>query len=194
MEKIINNFLRKFNLGIVRTFPRHSIRFAKKYFKNKPITAIEIGTDRGYNAKDILKRLNVRRIYLIDPYEEYGDYLNSEENKTKKHLSNAEKVAKKGLSKYKNKVIWIKNFSDNAIKKIKEKVDFVYVDGNHEYEYVKRDIKNYWPLIKKGGILAGHDITHDKFNRNIFRAIKEFSDKAKIIPYISRTDWWIVKK
>lgn len=38
--------------------------------------------------------------------------------------------------------------------------DFVYIDGLHTYEGVKTDITNYLPLVKKGGVIGGHDYTN----------------------------------
>lgn len=35
--------------------------------------------------------------------------------------------------------------------------DFVYIDADHTYEMVKRDIEIWLPLIKKGGMIGGHD-------------------------------------
>lgn len=35
--------------------------------------------------------------------------------------------------------------------------DFVYIDADHTYEMVKRDINLWLPLVKKGGIIGGHD-------------------------------------
>ena len=35
--------------------------------------------------------------------------------------------------------------------------DFIYIDGYHDYKSIKRDIKTWWPKLKKGGILSGHD-------------------------------------
>jgi hypothetical protein len=38
--------------------------------------------------------------------------------------------------------------------------DFIYIDGLHTYEGVKNDIKNFLPLVKKGGVIGGHDYTN----------------------------------
>ena len=36
-------------------------------------------------------------------------------------------------------------------------VDFVFIDANHDYDFVKEDINNWYPKIKPDGIIAGHD-------------------------------------
>ena len=99
--------MEKLNFVVLRGFPRHSTRFAKEYFKNKKIIAVEIGTYEGYNAKSILRELNVGKFYIIDPYENYLDYASSEPD-TVTTLICARAKAKKRLKKYKNKIIWIK--------------------------------------------------------------------------------------
>lgn len=40
-----------------------------------------------------------------------------------------------------------------------EKLDFLFIDGDHSYEGVKQDFEMYSPLVKKGGIVGFHDIT-----------------------------------
>lgn len=37
-------------------------------------------------------------------------------------------------------------------------VDFLFIDGDHRYEGVKKDFEMYSPLVRKGGIIAFHDI------------------------------------
>ncbi|MFH1822136.1 MAG: class I SAM-dependent methyltransferase [Patescibacteria group bacterium] len=51
--------------------------------------------------------------------------------------------------------------SVDRIKKIlgEEKLDFLFIDGDHTYEGVKRDFLMYSPLVRSGGIIAMHDIT-----------------------------------
>jgi predicted O-methyltransferase YrrM len=38
-------------------------------------------------------------------------------------------------------------------------VDFCFIDGSHDYQSVLRDIAAWWPKIRIGGSLAGHDYT-----------------------------------
>jgi len=38
------------------------------------------------------------------------------------------------------------------------KVDFLFIDGDHTYEGVKKDFEMYRPLVKKGGLITFHDI------------------------------------
>lgn len=40
-------------------------------------------------------------------------------------------------------------------------VSFVFIDGDHRYESVKADIDAWKPVVMSGGILAGHDYTHE---------------------------------
>eukprot|EP01031_Cornospumella_fuschlensis_P040626 gene40626-49532_t len=48
--------------------------------------------------------------------------------------------------------------SDKCMERMrKEKFDFIYLDGAHDYENVKKELPLAWPLIKPGGVLAGHD-------------------------------------
>jgi len=39
-----------------------------------------------------------------------------------------------------------------------ELIDFLFIDGDHSYEGVKKDFEMYSSLVRKGGIIAFHDI------------------------------------
>lgn len=188
----INKFLaERFNFGIVIEFPRHATRFAINYFKHKEIVVVEIGTYQGFHAENLLKKLNIKKLYIIDPYEEYKDYLDSEALQTQSRLSSVEIQAKNRLEKYSDKIVWLKSLSTEAIKSIREKVDMVYIDANHEYEYVKEDLKNYYKILKDGGIMSGHDIAACP---GVGKALIEFCYGREINPIITRNDFFFVKK
>lgn len=57
-------------------------------------------------------------------------------------------------------------------------MDFCFIDANHTYEYVRSDIENYKPLIKPGGVIAGHDIYFD----SVRRAVRELIPESEITP------------
>ena len=38
-----------------------------------------------------------------------------------------------------------------------DSIDFIYIDGSHSEENVRRDVELYLPKLKKNGIIAGHD-------------------------------------
>ncbi len=42
-------------------------------------------------------------------------------------------------------------------------VDFVFVDGDHGYEPVKRDLTAWFPKVRPGGVIAGHDYGNPDF-------------------------------
>jgi len=132
--------------------------------------------------------LNIKNIYLIDPYTEYKDFLDSAPHKTSENIRFAYREVAKRLRKYKNKIVWVRKFSENAVNKIPV-CDFIYIDGNHTYDYVKKDIELYFEKVKKGGILAGHDIEE----KDVFKAFSEFVVKNKLNAWVTYPDWIIQK-
>jgi len=62
-----------------------------------------------------------------------------------------------------------------------QSVDFCFLDGDHTYEAVSEDVRNWFPKIRPGGILAGHDYVSDE-HAGVKRAVDEFfRDPATVI-------------
>jgi len=188
--KRINRYLKEyFGIGIFRDdLLRGALRFGVRYFNNKPVDVVEIGTYKGINAKQILKNLNVRSLYAIDPWNNYSEYNEYNNESLKKVYDSAMKLLKKEVKS--GKVIVVRDYSENAYNILKnKKFDFIYIDGNHDYNYVKKDIFSFWSLLKDGGILGGHDIDFT----GVLQAVSEFSAKSKLKLNAQSKDWWIIK-
>jgi predicted O-methyltransferase YrrM len=133
-------------------FPRPSTRIIQGTYGEKPLVGVEIGTGFGENALSLLHELNIERLYCIDPFVPYRDG----DGKIKEGYSSRSEHTLKSLSKFKN-VTFIRKFSSEACEEIPENIDFVYIDGNHGYDYVLADLRNYYPLVHEKGVIAGHD-------------------------------------
>ena len=69
-----------------------------------------------------------------------------------------------------------------------ESCDVVYIDMDHTYEAVKKDIEAWLPKVKTGGYLAGHDYGFEA----VAKAVNEAFPKDKIITMDGPS--WIFKK
>lgn len=83
----------------------------------------------------------------------------------------------------------IQNYSVEASKYYKDNsLDFVFIDGDHSYNAVKDDIKNWLPKLKRSGLIAGHDYT-DEYKYGVVPAVNDSFDK-KIIN-VSKSSWYV---
>ena len=119
----------------------------------------EIGVAHGVFAYHVLLQTQPSKLYLIDPWE-YGLQADVELNPTPEKQKNADKVyeyVSKVFAPYKNVEI-VRLKSEDAVFLFEDNYfDYVYIDGEHSYAAVTRDLANYFPKIKIGGYLIGDD-------------------------------------
>lgn len=159
---------------------------AKSLFQDRPVRVIEIGCAAGNNALDIFKQLNVSEFVVVDPYESYVGF----DDYDKRLLVEMRKAAEKRLEPFKRRVRWIHEDSATAVSKIDGEVDFIYVDGNHKYEYVLSDMENYYRLLSRRFVFGGHDIDAP----DVARAFVEFAAQISAANYEIKDPDWIIYK
>ncbi len=173
---------------------RDSIKFIKENL-GVGLTGVEIGVREGVHALNIIENLDIKKLYLIDPYQEYPGYGHIDFTKNRNTAAH--------ILKDKN-VEWHYKKADKAANNIPSGLDFVYIDGDHRYEKVKLDIENYYPKIRKGGVLAGHDLWRPPVQQavgelavgkslKIYRYIFEPGETWQTVG-IDHFDWWIIKE
>lgn len=178
--KAIMNIRRKLNYRIMRPMIQHI-----KDTGGHDLVGVEIGSYIGENAYNILTYLPIKRLYIVDPYVPYEGFI-CDDMKTKNDFSSAYKIAKKRLSGFDN-VTFIRKYSVDAVKDVPDNLDFVYIDGNHDYEYVKQDTELWYPKVKKGGVIGGHDMGH----LGVTKFFLEFAPSKDY--HVKLCDWWIKK-
>lgn len=141
-------------------------RLADNWFNNinindytdTPINYLEIGTFYGANILSVAKTYglhNDSKLYCIDPwedYDEYPEYKNQQQFIYDSFINNVEK------SGAKNKIIINRGYSNNELPKMQDEFfDIIYIDGNHEPEYVLEDAVLSFRKLKKNGIMIFDD-------------------------------------
>ena len=166
---------------------RPMIHYVKEKFDGKPLVGCEIGVAAGKNAKSILETLNIEKIYLVDPYQPYYDH-----GRYWSRYVDTERLAHQRLRKYEDQTVWLHMKSAEASSHIGSSLDFVYIDGDHTYSYCYDDIQNFYPKVKSGGVIGGHNFQAEY--PGVVRAVSEFCFRNKLKYRNSKVDWWIVKK
>lgn len=141
---------------------------------------VEIGTDHGQYAEQLCKGIPGLRLHCIDPWTPYieGDQIHDQNN-----MDEIYNEAKRRLSFY-NCNIW-KETSMEAVRRITDNsLDFIFIDGNHEYKYVLEDITEWTKKVKPGGIVAGHDYKVDTVNNyGVIEAVQKYTKDNHIAPW-----------
>jgi predicted O-methyltransferase YrrM len=117
---------------------------------------IEVGIDTGKTTFFLLDNIPDLKIYAID--------------------TDISKFYTKNIKeKYGERLIPMQGYSyDMADKLPNNFADIVFIDADHSYNAVKKDILKYTPKLKVNGLLTGHDIDYPGVNRAVSEMISEF--------------------
>ena len=171
-----------------------AIKPALKQLKGRDgLVGAEIGVWTGVHTLFYLKELDIKCVFLIDPYIGYENYDPVKEFRMK-NLEIAEQAAHARLQGYEQRIKWIKKKSAEAVEFIADNsLDFVYIDGNHSFDSVMEDILLYYPKLKKGGLLSGHDYDLENVKKAVDVSIKSHGLILHIengAGFEKKIDWW----
>ena len=165
------------------------MRYPVKKIKENDICA-EIGVWKGNFSSAILKK-HPQKLHLIDPWvhQDYKKMWYSIEQEKMNDIYNS--VQKKFASDARVEIH--RSFSTD-VEFPKEYFDWVYIDGNHTYPMVVKDLEFYYPLVKRGGYLCGDDYGWTSVDCRLGPkpAIDEFIDKHNLRMEIRRRQFVIM--
>ena len=144
----------------------------------KDLVGVEVGVAEGNHVKAMFKILSIKKLFLVDPYYNFDNYLICCKNNLKKFEDRLEYIIKPSVK-------GVKQINDNSL-------DFVYLDGSHIYDDVVDDIDVWYSKVKTGGVIGGHDFDADYIG--VCKAVFEFAFDKDLKVFGGRKDWWIIKK
>ena len=158
--------------------------------------AVEIGTHQGVFANSFMHRFRGMLI-CVDPWDGYDGSLPNFYPAFDESTANREddfKIAQASLFGFGHRVRLLRNTSAEAVSLI-DVVEFVYVDGLHDYKSVSFDINRWFEKLLPGGIISGHDFHYD--HPGVIKAVMELRDAHDLEVYLtgdSIPSWWAIKR
>lgn len=125
-------------------------------------SGVELGVQRGRFADATLRKWkSCKRYVLVDLWEHQSNYNDSANYNT----SIQDKFKTEALNRMKKfqprtQIEVCHDYTTNCAAKYArsgDKFDYIYVDARHDYKGVLQDLNTWYPLLRPGGVLAGHD-------------------------------------
>lgn len=140
--------------------------------------AAEIGTWKGRSAEAILKGLVagpssdvMPTLLCVDPYRPEPGNPNYRELKDEAGREGVIQQAMDRMRPFNSKARWLIHFVTSETAALiypqnsmglypagkPPQLDLIFIDGDHRYEAVQKDIRGWWPYLRMGGRMCGHD-------------------------------------
>jgi len=145
----------------------------------------EIGVAKGANALVLLQKNPGLKLFCIDPWVQFG---RNSQWTLDRHFRwaqlrlapyNAEFIKKTGMEA-------LLDIPDNSL-------DFVYIDGLHDFDNAMSDLIGWSKKVHSGGIVSGHDFSYHP-SLQVTQAVRGYTDGHGISPwYVTRDDsfFWV---
>jgi len=189
-------------LGLVESRSRSRL-FLLNMFPKGSIGA-EIGVHKGDFSNQILRIVKPKELHLIDPWE----HAKSEEYQEAWYGGKAQNGQEEMDARYEEvlvrfdanirlgQVIVHRGYSSEVCNDFPDVYfDWIYIDGNHLYEFVKQDLELYYEKVKVSGYITGDNYKeYGWWKGGVRKAVDEFIENKPIGAVVIRGDQFILRK
>lgn len=166
--------------------PNHS-KPRRQILHEMPQNAVcaEIGVWKGDYSNHILTITSPKRLHLIDPWEFQSEFPDRMYGGTfAKNQKDMDEIFQSVKDKFDGctNVVINKGKSEEMLQDFPDGyLDWVYIDGNHYYEYVIKDLEICFKKVRSGGIIAGDDYYWGKeYGYPVYKAVQEFISNKRL--------------
>ena len=141
-------------------------------------SGVEVGVFDGGFSERILGQWR-GKLYCVDSWrhlEGYRDVTNLSDEEMEEVFQRT-----KGKLEAKGAVVMRMSSAEAAARFSDGELDWVYVDADHRRQGVEADLEAWWPKVRKGGVMAGHDYKDDASN-----LLAEFGVKGAVDRFFER--------
>ena len=173
-------------------------------YRRPGMVGVEIGVLRGSLSEWLLREIPELFLWMVDiwtPAMADSSYFHSRDRAARiaqeQHLDNQQEAYSRTLFANDRRVLVRGESSVTASAIPDGTLDFAFIDGDHTFDGVTLDIKSWWPKVRPGGLLAGHDYGSRKNRLQIWgvdRAVHELVERENLVLQVSRGRVWSVHK
>lgn len=156
----------------------------------------EIGVQAGRTTRHLLRSLpGLRTLYCVDPWQLYPDYeldrVHPADEWPSQRMLDQDRARFMAVeTEFPGRIVVVSMTSERAAAVVPDDaLDFAFIDANHLYDYIRRDLQIWSAKVKPGGVVAGHDYAFPVDAWGVQRAVDEaFGDRVHVEPdYV----WWV---
>jgi hypothetical protein len=123
-------------------------------------TFVEVGCKEGRTTGHILKSVPDSQAWAIDPWFVQAPTTADAETYNDWNFASIEAEFWKNVGPNKDRCVMLRKTSADAALDFEVGRDLVFIDARHDYDSVLEDIRLWWPKVRVGGMLCGHDFNH----------------------------------
>ena len=138
------------------------------------LTGVEVGSFIGESSTLFLSFPQITSLTCIDAHDQ--------------------PLLRKRLQRFINdkRCVYVVDSSEKAAKALCNTYDFVYIDADHSYQSVKQDIHLWFPKVRSGGVICGHDYSSSW--PGVMQAVDEFIDAHNLeLKCYEDSSWSVIK-
>ena len=155
---------------------KNRIEIAKHFAELGYTKGVEVGVDFAYHARVLLDYIPNLHLLCVDKWN---------------RNPRAYELAKEVLGRYQGAQMVRGESVDVAQTIPNESKDFVFIDADHNYEGVKKDLNAWYPKVRAGGVLYGHNYQVSRSgNTGVIDAVQEFVKNNDLSLKIIEKDNW----